>query len=98
MGHVDRQLHAAGGRGDLAEQEAARDIMGDFGAADDLLWQAEGGRLLSIGQIRILRSGRIGPIVEMAMASHAHPDAYARTSFDAPFARSRARRYRPWGR
>lgn len=72
--------------GDLAGQEAARDIVGDFGAADDLLWQAEGGRLLSIGQIRILRSGRIGPIIEMAMASHAHPDAYARTSFDAPFA------------
>ena len=40
--------------GDLAGQEAARDIVGDFGAADDLLWQAEGGRLLSIGQIRIL--------------------------------------------
>jgi hypothetical protein len=87
MGHVDRQFHAAGGRGNLAEQETARDIVGDFGAADDLLWQAESGRLLSIGQIRILRSGRIGPIVEMAMASHAHPDAYARTSFDAPFAR-----------
>jgi len=71
----------------LAEAEATWVIVGDFGAADDLLWQAVEGQLCSIGPIRILRSGRIAPLIEVTMGARTHPDSYSKVSFDAPFAR-----------
>jgi hypothetical protein len=66
----------------------ARLIDGDFACADDLLWAAEGDRLAQIGPIRVGRSGRIGPLVEMAMAWRIVPSAYASIYFEAPFARA----------
>lgn len=55
-----------------------------FDAADDLLWQAVAGRLPKLGPIALERSGRIGPLVELAMAVSAAPDAYRSVSVEAP--------------
>jgi hypothetical protein len=52
--------------------------------ADDLLWQAVAGRLPKLGAITLARSGRIGPLVELAMATTALPDAYRGVVVEAP--------------
>ncbi len=44
-----------------------------FDVADDLLWQAEAGRLPGRGAITVGRSGQIGPLVELAFAARAAP-------------------------
>jgi hypothetical protein len=62
-----------------------REIPADFGAADDLLWQAASGRLPQLGRLLVRPSGRIGPLVEMAMARRAAPESYAAVSFEPPF-------------
>lgn len=56
-----------------------------FDVADDLLWQARAGRLASRGAISVGRSGRIGPLVELAIAARAVPEAYASVSIAPPF-------------
>ena len=53
--------------------------------ADDLLWQAQAGRLAGRGAITIKRSGQIGPMVELALAARATPAAYASVTFMPPF-------------
>lgn len=58
-----------------------------FDASDDLLWQAARGQLARRGPIRVLRSGRIGPIVELMHARRMHPGEYAQVSAEMPFAR-----------
>jgi hypothetical protein len=58
-----------------------------FDVADDLLWQAEAGRLAGRGTISVGRSGRIGPLVELAIAARAAPAAYASVSVAPPFFR-----------
>jgi hypothetical protein len=65
--------------------QAARDIDGSFENADDLLWQAAAERLPQYGSIRVRRSGRIGPLVEFAMARRIFPDAYNAVSFEPRF-------------
>ncbi len=65
--------------------QAARDIEGSFENADDLLWQAAAERLPQHGSIRVCRSGRIGPLVEFAMARRHFPDAYKAISFEPRF-------------
>ena len=55
-----------------------------FETADDLLWQAVAGRLPKLGPITLARSGRIGPLVELAMATAAHPDAYCGVAVEPP--------------
>lgn len=50
---------------------------------DDLLWQAVAGRLPGLGSIALARSGRIGPLVELAVAA-ASPDAYHAVSVEPP--------------
>lgn len=64
-----------------------RMIVGDFGTADDLLWKAVAGNLSSYGRLRIARSGRIGPLVEMALARRLHREPYANIEFEPPFVR-----------
>jgi len=64
-----------------------REIPADFAAADDLLWQAASGRLPQLGRLHIGLSGRIGPLVEMAMARWAAPEAYAAVSFEPSLVR-----------
>jgi hypothetical protein len=56
-----------------------------FDVADDLLWQAEAGRLVGRGAITVGRSGQIGPLVELALAARATPTAYASITVTPPF-------------
>ena len=64
-----------------------RTVVGDFGTADDLLSTAVAGNLASYGRLRIARSGRIGPLVEMALARGLHRESYASIEFEPPFVR-----------
>src|SRR5258706_7801816 len=63
---------------------ARRGVTGSFETADDLLWQAVAGRLPKLGPITLARSGRIGPLVELAMATAAPPDAYCGVAVEPP--------------
>ena len=56
----------------------------EFPATDDLLWQAVAGRLPTLGPVTLDRSGRIGPLVELAMAITGWADAYRAVTVDAP--------------
>ncbi len=56
-----------------------------FDVADDLLWQAEAGRLADRGAITVGRSGQIGPLVELALATRAMPTAYASVTVTPAF-------------
>lgn len=69
--------------GDLNEG-AQRRATASFDTADDLLWQAVAGRLPKLGAITLARSGRIGPLVELAMATTALRDAYRGVVVEAP--------------
>lgn len=64
-------------------REAQR-VSASFEVADDLLWQAVAGRLQTLGAVTLGRSGRIGPLVEMAMAMAAWPDAYRAVTVEPP--------------
>ena len=68
--------------GDLNEG-ARRRATANFETADDLLWQAVAGRLPKLGAITLARSGQIGPLVELAMAIAALPDAYRGVAVEA---------------
>ncbi len=57
-----------------------RRVSAQFDVVGDLLWQAAAGRLPELGLIALARSGRIGPLVELAMAVVAAPDAYRAVS------------------
>ena len=59
-------------------------VAASFEAADDLLWQAIAGRLPKLGPIVLARSGRIGPLIELAMAAVACPEAYRTVTIEPP--------------
>ena len=59
-------------------------VSASFEVVDDLLWQAVAGRLPKLGRITLARSGRIGPLVELAMAGVAVPGAYQAVSPEPP--------------
>ncbi|MCC8957831.1 hypothetical protein H8B02_31700, partial [Bradyrhizobium sp. Pear77] len=61
-----------------------RRISAHFDVVDDLLWQAVAGRLPELGSIALARSGRIGPLLELAMATVAVPEAYRAVTVEAP--------------
>ncbi len=63
-------------------------ILAEFAAADDLLREAARGRLAGHGSIVIGKSGRIGPSVEIALASLSYADQYSAVSINSSFARS----------
>lgn len=63
---------------------AAQRVTASFETADDLLWQAVAGRLPKLGAITLARSGRIGPLVELAMATASLPDAYRSVVVEPP--------------
>jgi hypothetical protein len=69
-------------------QDAGRQLIGDFAGVDDLLWAAQTGRLERLGRVRVLRSGRIGPLIEILMARRADSAALAAVTLTAPFAAS----------
>ena len=66
-------------------------LVGDFAGTDELLAMGQAGSLAGFGPITVTRSGRIGPIVELAVARLRHPDAYADVLVEAPFAISLGR-------
>jgi hypothetical protein len=59
-------------------------VSASFEATDDLLWQAVAGRLPTLGAVTLGRSGRIGPLVELAMAVAVWPDAYSTLTVEPP--------------
>lgn len=63
------------------------DVEAGFDNSDDLLWQAVRGQLTDRGPIRVRRSGRIGPVVELVFARKAMPEQYAQVTVEVPFAR-----------
>lgn len=66
-------------------EEKSDALAATFDVADDLLWQAEAGRLARRGTITVVRSGQIGPLVELALAARATPAEYASISVTPPF-------------
>lgn len=62
-------------------------LVGNFTGMDDLLWAAQTGALQTTGKVRLSRSGRIGPLIELAMAKRAYPDSFADVVAEAPFAK-----------
>ena len=63
----------------------ARSLVGDFVGTDELLAMSQAGRLDGVGPIVVTRSGRIGPLVELASARMHNPVAYAEVQVEAPF-------------
>lgn len=63
---------------------AAQRVSASFDIVDDLLWQAAAGRLPNLGTITLVRSGRIGPLVELAMAAATVADAYCSVVVEPP--------------
>lgn len=61
-----------------------RRVSATFEAADDLLWQAGAGRLSQLPPLTLERSGLIGPVVELAIARMATPNAYRGVTVEAP--------------
>lgn len=59
-------------------------VAAEFEATDDLLWQAVAGRLPILGPVTLCRSGRIGPLVELAIAAAVLPDAYRAVVVEPP--------------
>ena len=55
-----------------------------FEAADDLLWQAVAGRLPLLPPVTLVRSGLVGPLVEIAIGRIATPEAYRGIVFKPP--------------
>ncbi len=62
----------------------AQRISASFETTDDLLWQAVAGRLPTLGIVTLGRSGRIGPLVELAMAMSVLSDAYTGVTVEPP--------------
>lgn len=63
-----------------------REVIGDYGVADELAWAAQTATLAGMGRIRVLRSGIVGALVEMVLARRGNPSAFANVEFAAPFA------------
>ena len=67
----------------MGEAEQQR-VIATFEATDDLLWQAAAGRLSQAQPLRLQRSGLVGPLIELAIARSAAPDAYRFVTVDPP--------------
>ena len=73
-----------GATGGNVSEGAPVEVAASFEAADDLLWQAAAGRLPKLGRVTLVRSGRIGPLVELTLASLALPEAYGAIAVQPP--------------
>lgn len=60
-------------------------LVATFDAADDLLWDAAAGRLAGRAAMTICRSGRIGPLVELAWGARMMTAAFGPVTVTAPF-------------
>ena len=61
-----------------------RHVSATFEAADDLLWQAVAGRLPLLPPLTLVRSGFVGPLVELAIGRMAMPEAYRGITIEPP--------------
>lgn len=61
------------------------DIRADFAVTDDILQEALHGRLVAHGPIAVKRSGRIGPIVELMLASLQNAGQYRAVTINSGF-------------
>ena len=59
-------------------------VSATFDAADDLLWQAVAGRLSLLPPLTLVRSGLVGPLVELAIGRMATPEAYRGIVIEPP--------------
>jgi hypothetical protein len=66
-------------------EEPGQTLVGDFEAADELLFSAATGDLASLGPLRVQRSGLIGPLIELVRGRQRYRDAFTRVTFEAPF-------------
>ena len=66
------------------EEGDHRRVSATFEAADDLLWQAVAGRLPALPTLTLVRSGLIGPLVELAIGRMAAPEAYRGIAVEPP--------------
>ena len=60
-------------------------VVGDFDAADELLFAAENAQLPDVGRVRVQRSGQIGPLVELVRSQQRYPEAFASVVLEPPF-------------
>ena len=67
-------------------QTPATFLTSNFAGADDLLGAGQTGALARAGPVSVVRTGRIGPLIEIVVARRAAPDAYAQVTIEAPFA------------
>ena len=68
----------------MSEGEHRR-VSATFEAADDLLWQADAGRLPLLPPLTLVRSGFVGPLAELAIGRMATPEAYRGITIEPPF-------------
>ena len=61
-----------------------RRVSATFEATDDLLWQAVAGRLPLLPPLTLVRSGFVGPLVELAIGHMASPEAYRGIVIEPP--------------
>lgn len=66
-------------------EEPEQTLVGDFDAADDLLFSAAAGDLAGLKPLRVQRSGLIGPLIELVRGRQRYPDAFATVTLEAPF-------------
>ncbi len=63
-------------------------LVGDFDAADELLFSAAAGDLAGLGPLRVQRSGLIGPLIELVRGRQRYRSAFASVTLEAPFVAS----------
>ena len=66
-------------------QSEHRLVSATFEVADDLLWQAVARRLSLLPPLTLVRSGLVGPLVELAIGRMAMPEAYRGITIEAAF-------------
>ena len=64
-----------------------RPVSATFETTDDLLWQALAGRLPFLPSLTLVKSGFIGPLVELAIGRMAAPTAYRNITIESPIFR-----------
>jgi hypothetical protein len=80
-----RRWWARSGAMEPEGEKPGETVIGDFDAADELLFAAESGGLRSLGPIHVQRSGQIGPLIELVRARQRYPEAFASVVLEAPF-------------
>jgi hypothetical protein len=65
--------------------ESGETLVGDFDAADELLFAAANSELPGLGLVRVQRSGQIGPLVELVRGRQRYLEAFSSVALESPF-------------